>query len=63
MDVCGINLDTFTDTELRRMDGRIWDRIGSGGLYGWDWPTLRVTYPHFAQVIRAIRITLYLRGM
>jgi hypothetical protein len=53
----GDNVDylaTLTTVQLSRLWLRVRDRIGDGGHFGWDWPTLWAVHPHFAAVLRAI---------
>lgn len=47
-------LKTLTIKQLVRLRSRIWDRIGYGGHFGWDWPTLWAVHPGYAQVLREI---------
>ena len=49
-------LDTLSSAQLKRLYGRIYDRIAGygGACYGLDWPTLRAVWPHSASVMRSI---------
>lgn len=46
----GRGLDLYSRRELLAIYSSIMRRVG----YGWDWPTLRLTYPHIAKVLRAV---------
>lgn len=54
---------SLSDSALIRFYFRIWDRIGYGGRYGWDWPTLRACYPQFAEAIQIIKAEGKRRGL
>ena len=38
-------LRTMTMNQLYRLYCRVYDSLGSGGHFGWDWPTLSMVYP------------------
>jgi len=49
-----MELSDFTATQLERIYRRLYRQAGSGGWYGWDYPTLRLTYPSLYVAIRSV---------
>jgi len=48
-------LHSLSPVKLYRLSWRMWERIGPGGCYGWDRPTLNIVHPHLSAVDMTIR--------
>ncbi len=47
-----------TKTQIERWYGKLWERITRGDGYqpfGYDWPTMNVTHPHFQSARNRLR--------
>ena len=49
-----MDLQSYTTYQLFRIYNKIWDRIGSGGCFGWDLVTLKIIHPHFYYTLSII---------
>lgn len=39
------DFQNLNDAQVQRVWNKLYDRLGDGGWYGWDWPTLRAVNP------------------
>ncbi len=49
-----MTLRDLTLKQLERLHRRVYDSLGDGGWYGWDWPTIRAIHPGKAAALRAL---------
>lgn len=50
-----MTLRDFNDTQLARLWIRLHSRLGDGGHFGWDWPTLRAVKPGLFRAMDDVR--------
>ncbi len=49
-----MTLRDLTLKQLERLHRRVYASLGSGGLYGWDWPTAYIVHPGKAAALRSL---------
>ena len=49
-----MELNDLSKMQLARVYNRLYSRLGNGGMFGWDWRTLRITNPSMYLLMRSV---------